>query len=551
MAQKNSIKIVKIQPQIDDTKARFGDDYRGLLKELRSLYKREKYSEFKNLLPLIAQIPILIVVFRLVRDTELDIVISSELIGILSAISAFIMCFVQNRLNPLVREQGFFSQWGTAILLTMFSAYLAYASPVGVGIYWIFSNTGAIGVAFICNAIYNPKKYIDYDKRTKKKVKKKEDKELKKKYRLREKEDTRMFFSVQKELVFYSERSGFYKYFKSYIEYILENTDIVVHYVTSDYDDQVFDIKHARFKAYYCGPSSLITLLMKMDAEVVIMTMPDLEKYQYKRSLVKKDIEYIYVDHGFGSVNLMLRKRALDHFDTVFCYGPSYNKEIREMEQLYKTKEKKLVDVNFGLFDTMIKEYKSSKNKKKTVLIAPSWQKDNILETCIDEIMEQLINCGYNIIIRPHPEFIKRFEARTKALIEKYGSMMQTDFSDNKPVLNSDILITDWSTISMEFSFVTKKPCIFINTPMKISNEEYEKISIKPIDLELRSKIGIELELDELSKINSVINELSKKSYKIAITKIMKESLYMKKSAGAKYIIKQIYNKREVKNEKN
>lgn len=63
--------------------------------------------------------------------------------------------------------------------------------------------------------------------------------------------------------MFYSESSGFYKYYRGMIEELLENSDIVIHYVTSDPEDQVFQIRHERFKAYYIGEIKLITLMMK------------------------------------------------------------------------------------------------------------------------------------------------------------------------------------------------------------------------------------------------------------------------------------------------
>ena len=48
----------------------------------------------------------------------------------------------------------------------------------------------------------------------------------------------------------------------------------------------------------YIGEKKLITLMMKLDADVVVMTMPDLENYHIKRSYIRKDIEYIYIPHG-------------------------------------------------------------------------------------------------------------------------------------------------------------------------------------------------------------------------------------------------------------
>ena len=35
--------------------------------------------------------------------------------------------------------------------------------PGGVGLYWIFSNLFSTALIYILNAVYNPKKYIDYE----------------------------------------------------------------------------------------------------------------------------------------------------------------------------------------------------------------------------------------------------------------------------------------------------------------------------------------------------------------------------------------------------
>ena len=76
------------------------------------------------------------------------------------------------------------------------------------------------------------------------------------------------------------------------------------------------------------------------DADVVVMTTPDLQKYHIKRSLVRDDIEYVYMDHAINSVNLTYQKGALDAFDTVFIPNALTAEEIRAAEKLYGTKEK-------------------------------------------------------------------------------------------------------------------------------------------------------------------------------------------------------------------
>jgi YidC/Oxa1 family membrane protein insertase len=150
---------------------------------------------------------------------------------------------------------------------------------------------------------------------------------------------------------------------------------------------------------------------------------------------------------------------------------------------------------------------------RPTVLIAPSWQKDNILDSCIEQILDMLKEREYNIIVRPHPQYVRHFEERVNALIEKYGKYgieVQKDFSSNKTVYTADVLVTDWSSIAYEYAFSTLKPVLFINTPMKVVNPDYKELETVPVDIELRDKVGISLELNDesLGKVAESVDEL-------------------------------------------
>ncbi len=59
----------------------------------------------------------------------------------------------------------------------------------------------------------------------------------------------RFFDTIGKHLVFYSESSGFYKYFQGAIEWLLANSDIRIHYVTSDPNDQYMFAQKLRNEA--------------------------------------------------------------------------------------------------------------------------------------------------------------------------------------------------------------------------------------------------------------------------------------------------------------
>ena len=78
-------------------------------------------------------------------------------------------------------------------LMPMFSLYIAFIVPGGVGIYWICSNIIAVVQTIILNNIYNPAKIraqaeAEYEERRKRKA---EDKKRLKEARLREEEEAR------------------------------------------------------------------------------------------------------------------------------------------------------------------------------------------------------------------------------------------------------------------------------------------------------------------------------------------------------------------------
>lgn len=584
--QKNSIKMVKMQPEMNFIRAKYFGNGEKISEEQYELYKREHYQPLADLIPLALQLILLMGVIDVINHPEehifrgnpgvLDTMLGSldlssipaevggtaYLIPLVAAFSAWFMCFIQNKINVLQSEQGKINQMGTMILSIGLSLYLGFFVKTGVGIYWTFSNLFSVLQLYFLNIIMNPKKYIDYEALEKSREELRSasafERQNKKKffekdpYRKKEKADYKRFFrDYEMQLVFYSEKNGFYKYFQNIIETLLEKSDVVINYITSDPNDKVFEMESERFKPYYIGENKLIVLMMKMEADIVVMTTPDLESFHIKRSLVRKDNEYIYVPHDVNSPNLTFRKEALDHFDTIFSSGPLCTKEIRKREEKYRLPEKRIIEWGSGVIDNMIRSYDAMDQREKAVreiLIAPSWQKDNILSSCIEEILENLEGHGYRIIVRPHPQFVRHDADRLEYLRGKFhmderdDMEMQTDFSSNSTVYQADIVITDWSSIAFEYSFATLKPSLFINTPMKIMNEDYEELGITPIDIELRSRIGKSVDLDQLETLPKVVDELLNNNAfsKESLEKIRNEYIYQighSGEVGAEYIM--------------
>ena len=495
------------------------------------------------------------------------------LMPIIAGASSWLLSFTQNLSNVLQHEQSNWNKYGLMLFSVALSVYLGVGVPAGIAIYWIASNLFSVIQMYLLNAAINPKKYVDYEElETSRKAlaelekldaDKKND-PLYRQNRLREKKDYKRFFSiVNKHLVIYSEKSGFYKYFEDLINELTARSNITVHYVTNDPDDVIFTIAETnpKIKPYYIGLKKLIPLMMKLETDVMVMTTPDLDKYYLKRSLMKKDIEYIYVPHDMMSVHMGFREGALDAFDTIFCTGNHVSREVRATEEVYKLPQKTLVEFGYPFADKLIAAGEEERKnhvptEKKEILIAPSWQEDNLLDSCIDTLIEKLYCKDYHITVRPHPEYVKRYGARMNAIVERFADKVgdqlsfELDFSKNKSIYSSDLLITDWSGIALEYCFATKRPALFVNTKMKCVNPNWEKIALTPTEITLRDQVGISLDKEALVGCDEVVKKLldNAKEYEEIITKTLENHLYNighAGAAGADYILKSLVEKKK------
>jgi len=589
---KNSIKMVKMQPEINFLKVDHFGDPDAIAEGQSKIFKREKYSPFATVIPTILQLVFLMAVIAAIKigmqDPSIEMrfagvdlgVVPSETGGlyilspIAAGLSAWLMCAAQNASNVLQSEQSKLSKYGMLLFSVGLSLYLGWFVAVGVALYWVASNLLAIGQLYLLNWLFDPRKEVDYDalKKSKEALNSLENlgrengKHRSVREARREKADYKRFFKVvNKHVVFYSESSGFYKYYRGIIEYLLKKTNLVIHYITGDPQDSVFQLaeREPRIRPYYIGEKRLITLMMKMDADVVIMTMPDLENFHIKRSYLRGDIDYVYIPHGMDSLNLTMRKGSMDHYDTVLCVGEHQREEIEKTEKVYGLPSKRLIACGYPLLDEMRADYAAMEipqKQKKSILIAPSWQKDNIADSCLEEILSGLQGGNWTITVRPHPQHVRHRGDYMKALEKRYEDdpdiAIQTDFSSNETVFSADLLITDWSGIAYEYAFTTGKPVLFVNTPMKVMNPEYQKIDTVPLNISLRDEIGKSLDPDRLGEIADTASYLlkEKEAYREKILRISQECVYnpgTSAQAAGEYIItsvqKQIQKRKEAK----
>ena len=184
-----------------------------------------------------------------------------------------------------------------------------------------------------------------------------------------------------------------------------ERREIPCVYLTGSEDDPVFSKEYKYVKAKFVGEGNkCFAALNTMRSYICLSTTPGLDVLQWKRS---KNVDwYAHTYHALED-GLLYRMFALDFYDAILATGDIHYPVIRELEKLRNMPEKEIVTVGSTYMDRLqaqAQHYERKKNDVTTVLLAPSWGDSGILNKKGEPFIESLIQTGYKIIIRPHPQ---------------------------------------------------------------------------------------------------------------------------------------------------
>ena len=368
-------------------------------------------------------------------------------------------------------------------------------------------------------------------------------KELKKFEKLTDKE---------RSIIFYAENEASMNHFRLLISELTEEKNLQICYVTSVKNDPIFSSKNKKISAFYIGDRTARTkFFLTLKAKILIMDMPDLQTFHIKRSKVYP-VHYVYIFHSMFSTHSYLRKGALDNYDTIFCVGKHHEKEIRATEERYGLKDKKLIKYGFGRLDTLLQEKQKFQNTytedKNLILITPTYGEKNLLQICGNELIEILLKANFTVMLRPHYRIFKDSKKLIDSIIKNFGNhpnfILEKGIIPSDKFHNSKCMISDWSGISLEYAFTFERPVVLIDLPKKNLNPNSGDISMEPIEISIREKIGHVVSPNNLEKIPEIIKNLDNDNFSEQIRKIRSELVYnIGKSAkiGAEIIEKNLH----------
>lgn len=354
-----------------------------------------------------------------------------------------------------------------------------------------------------------------------------------------------------RDIVFYSSQAQYIAFFEGLMKALINNHGAKLCYITSDHNDPILHRNSPDITTFYFN-ALFPFVLPFLDAKVVVMTMPDLNQFHVRRS-INEDTNHVYVFHSLVSTHMVYRRGAFDYYDTIFCAGPHHLEEVRRTEEVYGLEAKCLLEVGYYRVEKIFTDHKdylrqsaSEANPKKCVLIAPSWQPSNILETYGSELITTLLNAGYDIVFRPHPMTIYKKPNQLLELEQKFGCcenfQLDTETVSEKFIHEADVLVCDWSGVALEYAFGTERPVLFIDVPRKVRNPEYEKLGIEPVEVLLRDQIGQVISVDDVSHADAIISDFlaHRKLYRDKIVRARERYVYnfgKSSDIGANYIM--------------
>ena len=313
--------------------------------------------------------------------------------------------------------------------------------------------------------------------------------------------------------VIYSDHKRYWNVFKPVCdEFERRGIDLV--YLTQSEDDPVLSQKYNHIKAEFIGEGNKgFARLNFLNAGILLSTTPGLDVYQWKKSRSVK--WYVHIPHSVDDVPATYRMFGTDYYDAFLTSGNHQEKVIRKLEQLRNLPPKEVVLTGSTYLDSMKAKKQMlpplAQNENLVILLAPSWGKNGILSKFGSRFIDALIQTGYQIVIRPHPQSVTSEKEMLDNLKEKYPQIEWNFDNDNFNILNrADLLISDFSGVIYDFSLILNKPVIYADTDFDTLPYDADWLDEKIWSLRVLPKIGTKLEEKDFPDLKNVIENTLK-----------------------------------------
>ncbi len=351
---------------------------------------------------------------------------------------------------------------------------------------------------------------------------------------------------IQKDdipLVIFSEDKRYWPVFEPVCR-MLSEKEFDVNYFTSSEDDPALKSNLKHFRSEFIGKGNKPFAKMNfLKATMVLSTTPGLDVYQWTRS---KDVKYyIHIPHAPSELTTY-RMFGLDYYDALLLSGEYQIKDCRDLEKLRNLPSKECVIVGIPYLDELANRINAAKKDahERTILLAPSWGPNSLFNRFGDRLIDLLIETGYKLIIRPHPQSFTSEKDMIEKLMTKYNEIEWNRDVDNFDVLNrSDLMISDFSGVIFDFSLAFDKPVIIANNQFDLSALDAWWLDRPTWTQSVIDRIGPKLTPENISSIKDLIDNTLEDSSFSAFRDEIRQETWQYQGEGARRVANYIVAK--------
>ena len=306
-------------------------------------------------------------------------------------------------------------------------------------------------------------------------------------------------------LLIYSEGKNYWGTFRPIVETLIERK-VPFRYWTQDIHDPALLIDNEYMDSRYIGGESRSWFkLNNAQSDIMLATTPNIGTPGYPVSRSPRVGRLVHVWHSIGDfAYAWYHKGGLDCYDEVLTAGTYMDAQIRLLEQKRGLPEKKLTPCGVPYLDGMFAKVREASGDAtatdgRTILVAPSWGSKGCLTVYGVDFIADLARAGFSVIVRPHPQSLKVEKELFDSFKDRLAAFPNVSWDEgvdgSASMRKADLLISDTSSVRMDFALLYERPVITLEMPLA-DLSEYEYDELKPLldqstmELEIGSRVG-------------------------------------------------------------
>src|SRR6266481_6806518 len=320
--------------------------------------------------------------------------------------------------------------------------------------------------------------------------------------------------SRDRNIVFYSETHQDWHHLQPLIDFLIGPLARTVCHITSEPTVPLPAPREKGPHTFRIRSSVLCTWLFQtLKADVMVLTMLDLHNFQLKQSV--HPVHYCYVFHSMGSTHMVDHENSYDHYESLLCTGPHHVAELRRREELKGLPPKHIFPYGYPRLERLVEvaaAHPKDPSAPTTVLLAPTWGEQSTLHVCGEPLIAALLEAGLRVTLRPHYQTARLAPRLVDSLVARFRTHPQFRHVDrmeeSASLFESDLLISDWSAMAIEYALGFGKPVLFVDVPPRVRNPNYAELGLEPMEMRIRRELGAVLPLDRLADAPRYVADL-------------------------------------------